>query len=219
MDAVINYIKENIWLILAAAAGIAFFVYIIIQKFKPLISIMNENKEMERKYSILSEDQLNDFDDDELIKAVMFNIWSRMEDDMSDEYEIIKDVNEYQRAVYVAKKLDKDINDGGFEQIYLTQSRKLSQFAYDAFKAIGAEKYADMIEKANKIYAEHKEIFDAGKRLKQDDQFLFYEIEKDLPSAMADENIRSLCIQYIRNNVQEFTGGNPKHPVENKKRK
>jgi len=99
---------------------------------------------------------------------------------------------------------------GDFNQFYYNSSGQFSEMAKDGLKLIGAIKFTELVEKANKTYSEIKDELDS-----KDDGTIesfsesyednplndfddrFYELEKS-------ENLDSLQILFIRNNMEEF---------------
>lgn len=161
-------------------------------------------------YKKLTKEIIDSANDNELEMIVYDNICSRFNSDYSNDYEVVKGLSKGQQAIYSIWWVEAEVNNGGFNQFYFNPSGKFAEMAVDGFKVIGANKFADLMIQANKIYNENKEIlegFDDGtiesfsksyedNPLDSMDQ-KFYELYKD-------ENLSELRIAYIRKNYTEF---------------
>ena len=106
--------------------------------------------------------------------------------------------------------LQAEVNNGGFNQFYYNSSGQFSEMAKDGLEYIGAEKFFELVEKANKTYSNIKDALES-----KDDGTIesfsesyennplndfddkFYELEES-------ENLDSLQIVFIRENKEEF---------------
>ncbi|MFI0431220.1 DMP19 family protein [Mariniflexile sp. HMF6888] len=61
----------------------------------------------------------------------------------------IEKLNPYQRTFLFVENLEREINNGGFNQFYFNSSGDFSQETVDALLEIGAEKTAEIVKKAN----------------------------------------------------------------------
>lgn len=204
MQEIWNNIMEYKWIVLAGIAAFVFFIVATIRKFKPLMDVAKENKRMEEQYSQLTVQKLENLDDDTLVKAIMYNMWSKMADDMSDEFDIVDKQNDYKKAVYTVIKLNEDFNDGGFEQIYLTASAKFGRISAMAYESINAPLSAKAMAAAYEIYFDNRAVFDNATRLGENDAYLFDEVEQQMQAARESEDVKMLCAKYIRSNLEEI---------------
>lgn len=199
-----NSIWEYKWIVLAGIAAAIFFIVATIRKFKPLMDVAKEHKHMEEQYSQLTVQKLENLDDDTLVKAIMYNMWSQMADDMSDEFDVVDKQNDYKKAVYTVIKLNEDFNDGGFEQIYLTPSAKFGRISSMAYESINAPLSAKVMKTAYEIYFDHRDVFDKATRLGENDAYLFDEADQQMQTARESEDAKKLCADYIRSNLDEI---------------
>jgi hypothetical protein len=161
-------------------------------------------------YKELTEKIIDSIPDDKLEEAIMENIWSKMNNEMSDEYDVVKKQSKARQAIYIAWQVDAEVNNGGFNQFYVNSSRLFANDMEDAYKAFGAYKYANLVHHANKIYQKEKKkitqdqdgsadgfskSYDNNPLNELDDAF--YALEKQ-------ENINGLKIAFIRKNKADF---------------
>ena len=113
-------------------------------------------------------------------------------------------------SIFSIWMLQAEVNNGGFNQFYYNSSGQFSEMAKDGLEYIGAEKFAELVEKANKTYSDIKdeleskddgtiesfsESYEDNPLNDFDDKF--YELEES-------ENLDSLQIVFIRKNKEEF---------------
>lgn len=199
-----NVVWNYKWLILAAVAAVIFFVVYMVKKFKPLMDVAKEHRQMEEQYKELSIQKLEGLDDQTTVKAVMYNVWAQMADDMSDEFDVVDRQNDYKKNAYIVNRLTTDYEMGGFEQIYLTMSRKFGRLSPMAFEQIGAKLHADIMEKAYQVYFDNRAVFDKGEPLGEDHAYLFDELEQQMIVAAESEKIERLNAGYIRKNAERI---------------
>lgn len=161
-------------------------------------------------YKVLTSEIINEIPDDELEQAIFDNIYESIKNDFDNEFENINKLSNGQQAFWSTWVLEGEVNNGGFNQFYFNSSGQFFKMAEIGFKTIGAEKYAKLTTRANKIYAENK------KRLGEyDDGTMesFSESYKNNPLNKLDdefydladkENISELRIKYIREHKTEF---------------
>ncbi len=63
--------------------------------------------------------------------------------------ENIEKLNKSQRILIIIENLEREINNGGFNQFYFNSSGDFANETVDYLKIIGAEKTAKIVEKAN----------------------------------------------------------------------
>ena len=107
-------------------------------------------------------------------------------------------------------RTEAEVNNGGFNQFYFNSSGIFSDLAPEAFRRIGAPKFADLMNRANQLYRKENETItekldgtlegfsDSYKNNplnKLDDEF--YELYEQ-------EDLLKLQIGYIRKNKDKF---------------
>lgn len=161
-------------------------------------------------YKTLTPEIISKIKDTELEQAIFDNISTNMEGDKRDEREIVKTLTSGQRAIYVTWTVEAEVNNGGFNQFYFNSSGQLADMGEDAFKTIGANKFADLVRQANLIYDEIKEDLKKYNDGTTDSFSKSYEenplndLDDRFYKLYANEPLSKLKIKYIRDNVKEF---------------
>lgn len=159
-------------------------------------------------YEKLTKEIIDSASDDDLLQIVYDNICSRFNSGYSDDFEIVSSLSPGQQAVYATWWVEAEVNNGGFNQFYFNSSGRFAGMAEKGFRLMGAERFADLMAEANKVYSENKERLEAF-----DDGTLesFSESYNDNPLNELDEkfytleeDLNGLRIKYIRTHYQEF---------------
>jgi hypothetical protein len=106
--------------------------------------------------------------------------------------------------------LEAEVNNGGFSQFYYNSSGQLADLGEEAFKTIGASKFADLVGHAHVVYNEIKDdlkkyndgtIESVSKSYEgnplNDFDNKFYKLYKE-------ELLNEIKIRFIRENIKEF---------------
>jgi len=176
-----------------------------------LIEKSTEEYNNRKIYKKLTAKILDSIPDDKLEQTIFDNIYEIIGEDYKNELNNVKKLTKGQQAFFSIWWLEAEVNNGGFNQFYFNSSGQYSEMSAVGLKTIGAEKFSQLVYRANKIYNENKE------RLEEfDDGTMesFSESYKDNPLNACDmefyelyelENISDLRIKYIRENIPEFT--------------
>ena len=81
------------------------------------------------------------------------------------ELNAVEELSPGQRALYVTWLVEGEVNNGGFNQFYFNSSGQFSGMAVDGFRLFGANKFADLMQRANTTYESIKD--DLQKQIKQ----------------------------------------------------
>ncbi|MCM0665840.1 DMP19 family protein [Flavobacterium tyrosinilyticum] len=177
-----------------------------------ILNLFGCKKKVETKITKpnFTEETINGTKDTELLEKVWNNISSKLSTDYEKEYESVLKLSKSEQAIYIIWNLEGEINNGGFNQYYFNSSGQFADLVPDALKLIHANKFADLVVKANNIYKkEYKNItkhqdgtlegfsksYDDNPLNKLDDEF--YDLYKT-------EKLENLLIEYIRQNKSEF---------------
>lgn len=158
-------------------------------------------------YKKLTPEIIDSTSDDTLLQTVFDNL-SEMFSKDEDEYQTVVGFNKSQQAIYVIWALEAEVNNGGFNQYYANSSGQFSVLTPDALKLIGANKFSDLITKANKIYEdesinEHQDGTVEGFSKSYDNNPLD-EFDNDFYEYYKDEDLMQLQVAFIRNNKSDF---------------
>lgn len=180
--------------------------------FTTILSLLGCNKKFEVKIikPSFTEETINNISDNELIEKVWSNISSKLSRDYKKEYESVLKLSKSEQAIYIIWNLEGEINNGGFNQYYLNSSGQFADLAPAALKLIHANKFAELVNKANNIYKkEYKNI------TKHQDGTLegfsksyvdnpLNELDDEFYDLYKTEKLENLLVEYIRQNKSEF---------------
>jgi hypothetical protein len=116
-------------------------------------------------------------------------------------------LNEFEKTFIYLDILEQNVTDGGFIQFFFNSSGQFTHEIFQAYHAIKAEKTVDILTKAIYLFPE----MPVPKNLRIRQQIL---MEKDSNIDLWDEidtefykyedNIISLTLEYVRNNIAYF---------------
>lgn len=104
--------------------------------------------------------------------------------------------------------MEREINNGGFNQFYFNSSGDFSLETVDALLAIGASKTALIVKKANSQFPDTNILKDRGQRqeilLQIEDNAQPVWDECDTEFYKYQEHISDLLVKYIEENKEKF---------------
>jgi hypothetical protein len=148
--------------------------------------------------------------DDDLLQVVFDNLCANMPDDYTKEYDTVMNWNKSRQAVYMIWLLEMDVHNGGHNQFYFNPSGQFYRHLPDALKLIGANKHADLMQRANETFEKdnititrHQDgtlegfckSYENNPLNDFDDEFYEADNEEDLTRAMTD---------FIKRNKHDF---------------
>jgi hypothetical protein len=158
----------------------------------------------------LTEQVIDTTSDENLLQIVFDNLSEKQPVDYEKEYETVMSWNKSRQAIYMIWVLEAEVNNGGYNQFYFNSSGQFYKHLPDALRLVGAHKFADLTEKANKTFEKenkkitrHQDGTIEGFSKSYDDNPLndfdtkFYELYKE-------ENLQQIQVDYIRRNKKEF---------------
>ncbi|WP_353100843.1 DUF4375 domain-containing protein [Myroides odoratus] len=158
----------------------------------------------------LTEQIIDITSDDNLLQVIFDNLSEKQPVDYEKEYETVVSWNKSRQAIYMIWALEAEVNNGGYNQFYFNLSGQFYQHLPKALRLVGANKFADLTEKANKTFEEenekitkHQDGTIEGFSKSYDDNPLndfdieFYELYQA-------ENLQQIQVDYIRKNKMEF---------------
>ena len=161
-------------------------------------------------YKELTEQVIETTSDDNLLQVVFDNLSEKQPDNYEKEFEIVMSWNKSRQAIYMIWALEAEVNNGGYNQFYFNSSGQFYKYLPDALRLVGANKFADLTEKANKIFetendkiTKHQDGTIEGFSKSYDDNPLndldteFYELYKT-------ENLQRIQVDFIRKNRNQF---------------
>ncbi|NJK97501.1 MAG: DMP19 family protein [Bacteroidales bacterium] len=122
--------------------------------------------------------------------------------------EKIDKLNESQKTFIIIENLEREINNGGFNQFYYNSSGDFSHETIDALIKIGANKTAEIVTKANSQFPDNKVPKDRTER-----QVILEQIEEkaneiwescDNDFYKYEDKIGGLLIEFVKANKTDF---------------
>lgn len=94
--------------------------------------------------------------DDRLLQTIFDNLSEKIID-YEKEYETVLTFSKPRQAIYTIWVLEGEVSNGGFNQFYFNSSGQFADLTPEALKLIGANKFSDLVSKANSIYKKENE--------------------------------------------------------------
>lgn len=141
----------------------------------------------------------------EIFIAIHKEVWYGTEKDMN----FISTIPIQKKVIYKTYSLEMAVNNGGFFQVLFTEGDHFLLDLPECLKAIGANKHAEIVEKANKIIKDNaKFILREGKYIDSVNEKFDSEALNKLDSEFYDQseinNILKLQAKYITENFSAF---------------
>lgn len=162
-------------------------------------------------YKELTEQIIDTTSDENLLQVVFDNLSEKQPVGYEKEYETVMSWNKSRQAIYMIWALEAEVNNGGYNQFYFNSSGQFYKHLPEALRLVGANKFAELTEKANKTFEQENE-----KITKHQDGTLegFSRSYEDNPLNDFDtefyklyqiENLQHVQVDFIRKNKNEFT--------------
>ena len=171
----------------------------------------NKNKESAiSEGKVLTEEIIDSATDEDLLQIVFDNLFGKFSGDYEKEYETVLTWTRPQQAIYEIWLLGAEVNNGGFNQFYFNSSGQFYKLLPASLRLVGANKFAELTERANEIYEkEHEKITKhqdgtiEGFSKSYDDNPL-NDLDDEFYKLYQEENLYALQIDYIRKNKSDF---------------
>jgi hypothetical protein len=163
---------------------------------------MNEFRQNIEVNRTLTYQMLDSSSDEKLEDKIITNIQSKLDPELSNNNDIMPGQSKERQAIYYIYEVESEVNNGGFDQFYFNEfvnndHSYMFDRTIEAFKMVGAMKFANLIEKANQIFKANEKDF-VGK------EGLFEELDQEFFQTYDQENLYELRIRFIRNNILAF---------------
>jgi len=158
----------------------------------------------------LTVEMIDNASDEDLVILVFENIAAKFPDDYKKEMETVLALPQAKQVIYITWLFDAEVLNGGFNQYYYNPWGKYASMLPAALTLIGAPKHAELITRANRIYADEygkitkyqdgslegfSKSYDDNPLDELDDEFYDLRDEDELTNKMAG---------YIRRNKAAF---------------
>lgn len=172
---------------------------------------------MQRSWN-LTEAELAAVPDEELVQKVIYAVLSFVGSPAPDEddHELVRQAPKSAQFLWAMHLLESEVNNGGFEQYFWNSSSTLAGVAVEAYRAIGADKYVDLVQRAltmvgNESWLTRRRSFDGDWRAYRkactpaldalDNEF--YAARCGSPgSGGEDASLHKRKVEYIRRNAK-----------------
>lgn len=128
------------------------------KKFEKWMVQLSDDVAERPKHKVLTIELIDTIKDEDLVLAIMDNMWLKIKEDMSNDLEIISSLSKERQALYVVNFLEAEVSNGGFTQYYYNSHWQFSEMAVDGFELMGSENFANLMRKANTTYLHEKGI-------------------------------------------------------------
>lgn len=164
--------------------------------------VMKEFRENIEANSTLTKQMLDTSSDQRLEDKIIANINSKLNPELSNDKDVLPTLSKARQAIYYVYQAEVEVNNGGFDQFYLNNFVNSDRsYMFDkiteAFKLIGATKFAALIDKANQIFKANEKDF-------AEKEGLFDKLDQEFYDTYKQENLSDLRIKFIRNNIEAF---------------
>lgn len=146
------------------------------------IKRLNENK---AKYATMTEDMLAQTPDDDLLEAVLSNLWAKMRPDMADALGVIQAQGEGRQRMFALYAITGGIKQAGFDKIKESPDKVLLPMAIGGLEALDMPRSVAQMRRA--LEAEEADDFNVP-----------------YTDAFDEEDGKARMTAYIRQHPEEF---------------
>lgn len=161
-------------------------------------------------YRELTSQIIDTTSDDDLMQVVFDNLSEKLPADYEKEYETVMTWNKSRQAIYMIWILEAEVNNGGYNQFYFNSNGQFYNHLPEAFRLVGANKFADLTERANKIFekaneeiTKHQDGTIEGFSKSYEDNPL-NDLDTEFYELYETENLQQIQIDFIRKNKSEL---------------
>jgi Domain of unknown function (DUF4375) len=170
-----------------------------------------ENIQRSREQILLTNSIIDSTSDDEILFTIFENLNSKLPNDYNKEYESVMLWTKPRQSIYLIWLLEAEVNNGGYNQFYFNSSGQYYKLLPGALKLIGADKFAELTERANSVFEkennkikQHQDGTIEGFSKSYDDNPL-NKFDAEFYLLYEREDLQKLQIDYIRKYKEEFT--------------
>ncbi len=192
------------WLILLAAVVLAVFVWIKAinsgkerrERMKKEAEIWRRDYELREKYSVLTEEKLEECEDTELLHAVAMNIQVFLENatNMNEAFENLPQVK---KNVYTLEYFDEDAKDS-LSKFFKNNGAPLTPNIIEALNSVGA---VDVLDFVSRIYP----MFDPNSDVSVD-YTVINRVDEEFKEFYSSPAFCRLVSKYIKDNIKIILG-------------
>ena len=164
-------------------------------------------------YRNLTEQIIDTTSDEKLVQVVFDNLTQKLPTSYTEEeeYETILGWNKSRQAIYMIWILESEINSGGYSQFYSNSSGQYSTYLPDALKRVGADRLADLTQRANNLFEKVNKKSDENQDGAIDEPSksypdnLFKRFDDEFYELAQVDSLDRVQVDFIRNHKEKFT--------------
>ena len=128
--------------------------------------------------------------------------------DLCDYGESVEKLNEHQKIFFYNQTIEREVNNGGFNQFYFNSSGNFAHEIVESLKSIGAEKTAQIIQEANAQFPNKVVPKDRDERQEVLEQIedkandIWGKLDEDFYKY--EEDLNALNMGYIKEHKEHF---------------
>jgi hypothetical protein len=158
----------------------------------------------------LTEKLIDNTADEDLVNQVLHYLETNVPPDAARDLPAASARNKSRQAIFLVSLVQAEVQNGGFNQFYYNQRHLTIKHLPEAFKIIGAERYAALMKKANDTYQKHYKQITKSQDGTVDGFIKSYENNPlgeldDIFYDLSDtEDLDKLLVKYIREHKADF---------------
>jgi hypothetical protein len=158
----------------------------------------------------LTEKLIDNTADEDLVNQVLHYLETNVPPDAARDLPAASARNKSRQAIFLVSLVQAEVQNGGFNQFYYNQRHLTIKHLPEAFKIIGAERYAALMKKANDTYQKHYKQITKSQDGTVDGFIKSYENNPlgeldDIFYDLSDtEDLDKLLAKYIREHKADF---------------
>lgn len=163
-------------------------------------------------YKALTEQIIDTTSDENLLQVVFDNLIENLPADYEKKYERVMTWNKSRQTIYMISLLEAEVNNGGYNQFYYNSSGLFYKHLLEALRCIGANKFADLTQKANNTFEiEYEKItkYQDGTMEGFSKSYIdnpLNDLDTEFFELYSTENLQQIQVDFIRKYKTEFIG-------------
>ncbi len=180
-------LKPGTLVMIALAIVIGVYLYILEKRTKS-----DGAAALCKTYAVMTRELLNSVPDEDVVQAVVANLMNKQDKRRPDAAAQLPLLSRGRAAVYSVWLLCHELETQEFDAFFNSPSRRFAEPAIDGLERIGATNSATALRTAVRTFEDRAE------------QPLWNAVTTVFREAIAAEQPLTLCVQYIRENPEEF---------------
>ena len=167
---------------------------------------LEEIREREARYPVMTTDELAALDDEELFEAVNVRTENKVDsfEELTDGFNAL---NTSQKVFYALNWLEMEVNNGGLCQFFVNSSRVAAPFVSEYMGVVGADAHKKLFDdfvKKNNINLNELSFFDIEKIEEFEEKAESYPFDDYDEAYYEMEPLETYLKKYIRKHVADF---------------